>query len=398
MYDEPAFIAQHQMFDRAEAVCKREVSSRIQDARLLEAFHSGCKKGFVRLGWKKLLKEMNINKELEIEILQNQLNHFAQREQETDLAYADRLQALLDRFALFDYPKPNPIDRGEREAVRQFEARVARKFLLGFRDDRREARRTSFHHLGIHDDFDEMRDFLKSVEKDDEVARTQRGDADDEDTYESGGRAMQVQKKHRNPPHNRPASGSKTYEKEQGSAYEIFVGNISQKVTVDDLKKAFQQFGRIKSARLHLDETTKKPLGAGFVGFSSPIEAFKAVQNARNLELPARTAQRRIYVKIAQLKSTELKEKGKSARKATKQSKQSEHESNESDLPSSDTASDVSAPEIQQARMVHHARMARFPVLNVHDDDSASTYSIDSEVLGIVDSEDEGADSDVESF
>lgn len=78
----------------------------------------------------------------------------------------------------------------------------------------------------------------------------------------------------------------------------LYVKNLSDDVDNDRLREEFAKFGTITSAQVMKDETTKKSKGFGFVCFSTPDEATKAVteMNGRMLN------QKPLYVALAQRK------------------------------------------------------------------------------------------------
>ena len=62
----------------------------------------------------------------------------------------------------------------------------------------------------------------------------------------------------------------------QGSL--IYVGNLSIKVTDDELINIFLAYGNVISARVFIDRTTKKSRKYGFVEMENKDEANKAIQ------------------------------------------------------------------------------------------------------------------------
>lgn len=56
----------------------------------------------------------------------------------------------------------------------------------------------------------------------------------------------------------------------------IFVGNLPWKITEDDLKKHFEKYGKVISAKIVIDSDTKKSKGFGFV----EMEEAEAAENA----------------------------------------------------------------------------------------------------------------------
>jgi RNA recognition motif-containing protein len=65
----------------------------------------------------------------------------------------------------------------------------------------------------------------------------------------------------------------------------IFVGNLSRDVTEDDLRQAFEAFGRVTSAAVIKDKFTRESRGFGFVEMSSQSEGMAAIAGLNGKEL-----------------------------------------------------------------------------------------------------------------
>lgn len=65
----------------------------------------------------------------------------------------------------------------------------------------------------------------------------------------------------------------------------IYVGNLSFNTTEDELRKAFEEFGEISSARILSDKFSGQPRGFGFVEMPNSAEAQTAIKtlNGKNL-------------------------------------------------------------------------------------------------------------------
>jgi len=59
----------------------------------------------------------------------------------------------------------------------------------------------------------------------------------------------------------------------------LYVGNLSYKVTEDDLKGLFKEFETVTEVNLVTDRATGRSRGFGFVEFSSDDDAEKAVKS-----------------------------------------------------------------------------------------------------------------------
>ena len=68
----------------------------------------------------------------------------------------------------------------------------------------------------------------------------------------------------------------------------IFVGNLSRDVMDEDLRQAFEAFGKIESATVIKDKFTGASRGFGFVEMSSAAEAQAAIDGMNGKELKGR--------------------------------------------------------------------------------------------------------------
>ncbi len=68
----------------------------------------------------------------------------------------------------------------------------------------------------------------------------------------------------------------------------IYVGNLSQEITEEDLKEAFEAFGRIDSVTIIKDKFSGETRGFGFVEISSKAEARSAIDGLDGKELKGR--------------------------------------------------------------------------------------------------------------
>ncbi len=59
----------------------------------------------------------------------------------------------------------------------------------------------------------------------------------------------------------------------------LYVGNLSYKVTEDDLKDLFKEFETVTEVNLVTDRATGRSRGFGFVEFSSGDDADKAIKS-----------------------------------------------------------------------------------------------------------------------
>ncbi len=68
----------------------------------------------------------------------------------------------------------------------------------------------------------------------------------------------------------------------------LFVGNLSFKITENDLQDAFAAYGTVVEANLMMDRMSGRPRGFGFVTMGSPEEAQKAIDAMNGKELDGR--------------------------------------------------------------------------------------------------------------
>ena len=79
-------------------------------------------------------------------------------------------------------------------------------------------------------------------------------------------------------PHPAPADGS----------VEIYVGNLSYEMTEDQLRKEFEAYGKVNSARLITNRYNGKSKGFGFVQMPDRLEAEKAVAALNDKDIMGR--------------------------------------------------------------------------------------------------------------
>lgn len=68
----------------------------------------------------------------------------------------------------------------------------------------------------------------------------------------------------------------------------MYVSNLSFHTGDDDLKKLFEQFGAVNSAKVIIDRETGRSRGFGFVEMNSDAEAKEAMKNLHNKEIEGR--------------------------------------------------------------------------------------------------------------
>ena len=68
----------------------------------------------------------------------------------------------------------------------------------------------------------------------------------------------------------------------------IYVGNLSGEVTVEDLRHAFEGFGQVASATIITDKLSGRSRGFGFVEMPNEAEAHAAISGLNGKELKGR--------------------------------------------------------------------------------------------------------------
>jgi RNA recognition motif-containing protein len=69
----------------------------------------------------------------------------------------------------------------------------------------------------------------------------------------------------------------------------IYVGNLSYDLSEEDLKKAFEEFGQVESAKIITDTYSGRSKGFGFVEMSNEAEAQSAIDGLNGKDLEGRT-------------------------------------------------------------------------------------------------------------
>ncbi len=69
----------------------------------------------------------------------------------------------------------------------------------------------------------------------------------------------------------------------------IYIGNLSQDITEDDLREAFGSFGRIENVKLIKDRESGEPKGFGFVEMPTLSEGRSAISSLNGTELKGQT-------------------------------------------------------------------------------------------------------------
>ena len=69
----------------------------------------------------------------------------------------------------------------------------------------------------------------------------------------------------------------------------IYVGNLANEVTEEDLKQAFDAFGKVDSVKIIKDKYTNRSKGFGFVEMASKAEGQSAIDGLNGKELKGKT-------------------------------------------------------------------------------------------------------------
>ncbi len=68
----------------------------------------------------------------------------------------------------------------------------------------------------------------------------------------------------------------------------MYVSNLGFHIVEEDLRKLFEQFGQVSSAKVITDRETGRSRGFGFVEMDSDAEAKTAIDNLNNKEIEGR--------------------------------------------------------------------------------------------------------------
>ncbi len=68
----------------------------------------------------------------------------------------------------------------------------------------------------------------------------------------------------------------------------IYIGNLSYEVTEEDLKQAFEAFGKVESVKIIKDKYTNRSKGFGFVEMPGKAQAQSAIDGLNGKELKGR--------------------------------------------------------------------------------------------------------------
>jgi len=69
----------------------------------------------------------------------------------------------------------------------------------------------------------------------------------------------------------------------------IFVSNLSFKMTEDQLRDAFEKFGKVSSTKIIKDRETQRSKGFGFVEMPNDEEAKEAIDDLNGSEVEGRS-------------------------------------------------------------------------------------------------------------
>ncbi len=71
---------------------------------------------------------------------------------------------------------------------------------------------------------------------------------------------------------------------------DIYVGNLSYNLTVEELREAFEQHGEVANAKIIMDRDTGRSKGFGFVEMPNQSEGEAAIAELNGAMLKGRTA------------------------------------------------------------------------------------------------------------
>lgn len=70
----------------------------------------------------------------------------------------------------------------------------------------------------------------------------------------------------------------------------IYIGNLSYKISDQQLKEVFERFGEVVAAKIITDRETGRSKGFGFVEMKNDSEAQTAIAELNDTEIEGRTA------------------------------------------------------------------------------------------------------------
>jgi len=68
----------------------------------------------------------------------------------------------------------------------------------------------------------------------------------------------------------------------------IYVGSLNFKMTEEELKEKFEEYGEVTSAKIIFDKYSGKSKGFGFVEMPNDAEAKKAIEELNGIEIQGR--------------------------------------------------------------------------------------------------------------
>ena len=94
--------------------------------------------------------------------------------------------------------------------------------------------------------------------------------------------------RHFSRPEERPFEKRKPHPAPADGSVEMYVGNLSYEMTEDQLRKEFEAYGKVNSARLIINRLNGKSKGFGFVQMPDRGEAMRAIAALNDKEILGR--------------------------------------------------------------------------------------------------------------
>jgi RNA recognition motif-containing protein len=69
----------------------------------------------------------------------------------------------------------------------------------------------------------------------------------------------------------------------------IYVGNLSDQVSADDLRQSFEAYGQVSSIKIIKDKFTDRPLGFGFIEMPGHKQGLQAIESLNLTEIGGRS-------------------------------------------------------------------------------------------------------------
>ncbi|KAJ3192204.1 hypothetical protein HK101_006889, partial [Irineochytrium annulatum] len=214
--------------------------------------------------WGSVMRHLNYEVANRILLLEGQITSLKQGRTESDIIYAERTDELLSACRVINHP-----NAADAAAMTTFATNLASRFILGFREERLVALHTAFTTANITNDFEKMRDDIRSRENLLIRSRVQR-----QDKAGVTEQAMQVAGAGAGQNQGSRGSGSGGGKGGGGAdSTKIFVPQVRD-VDEATIRSIFSTYGRIDDVFFPLKDGKRK--GYCFIQYRTAAEAKSA--------------------------------------------------------------------------------------------------------------------------